>query len=446
MTEHHAVALDVGGVVYYDEPFELAWIHRVLARACETDPSFTVPDLIGDMEIFYAASRQARARTNTVFSRPLARESWLKVRAEWNDLVQPIPGAVDAVRQLAGRYDVCVVANQPPECVDALGRLHLRDTLKLVALDSIVGYAKPDPRLLGWALASLGLRAGQMLVVGNRWDHDIAPAQALGCPTVLICPDDGWSRAARLRPGCRDRVSGDEKLVHQSAACDRCRSRRSEPGRAGNDAHPDPCRTSPRRETGMKIALLNPPFRLPADPSRWISVPPQGYGGIQWVVATLLDGLLAAGCELALLGAPGSPEAPGLTVVDVVNRTSAEEWLADSRVDVVHDHTNGDLLPPQTTLPTLSTFHLTGAPRRRANCVYVSDAQRTGAGSATAPVIRLPVNPQRYLFTDDKQDYLLFLGRVSRHKGVKRPRHSRLPLAYHCGLPVRAGSRTISPR
>jgi hypothetical protein len=57
----------------------------------------------------------------------------------------------------------------------------------------------------------------------------------------------------------------------------------------------------------MKIALLDPPFRLRTDASRWIARPPQGYDGIQWVVATLIDGLLAAGCELALLGAPGSP-------------------------------------------------------------------------------------------------------------------------------------------
>src|SRR5262249_45697667 len=67
--------------------------------------------------------------------------------------------------------------------------------------------------------------------------------------------------------------------------------------------------------------------------------------------------------------------------------------------------------------------------------------QRTGAGSATAPVIRLPVNPQRYLFTDKKQDYLLFLGRVSRHKGVKEA----ATFAAAAGLPLRVAGPSWEP-
>jgi FMN phosphatase YigB (HAD superfamily) len=193
MTAYRAIALDVGGVIYYDEPFDLAWIHEVLGRAQAADPSFTLPDLIRDMTAFYGAGRQPRDRSNTVFSQPPARESWLAVRRRWNMLVQPIPGAADAVRQLAQRHNVCVVANQPPECVEALGRLGIGDVLQPVALDSVVGYAKPDPRLLDWTLSRLGCPPAETLVVGNRWDHDIVPAQALGCPATLIRPDDGWS-------------------------------------------------------------------------------------------------------------------------------------------------------------------------------------------------------------------------------------------------------------
>jgi len=112
----------------------------------------------------------------------------------------------------------------------------------------------------------------------------------------------------------------------------------------------------------MKIAQVNPPFRLPSDPTQWITVPPQGYGGIQWVVATLIDGLLAARCEVVLLGAPGNPSVKGLSVTDVTDSLAVADWLAGNRVDVVHDHTNGDLLPTRVTAPMLSTFHLTGAP------------------------------------------------------------------------------------
>lgn len=201
MKDVQLIALDVGGVIYFDEPFELAWIHQVLARAQATDPTFTVSSLIRDMKVFYTAAT-LRHHARTVFSQPLARESWLEIRALWGGLVQPIPDAVDAVRQLADWYDLCVVANQPPECAAALERLHLGDTFKLVALDSTVGYAKPDPRLLGWTLAKLRVSPAQTLVVGNRWDHDIEPAQTLGCLTTLIRPVHGWIAP----PGCDQEV------------------------------------------------------------------------------------------------------------------------------------------------------------------------------------------------------------------------------------------------
>ena len=191
----------------------------------------------------------------------------------------------------------------------------------------------------------------------------------------------------------------------------------------------------------MRVAMLNPPFRLPGHPADWITVPPQGYGGIQWVVATLIDGLLAAGWEVALLGAPGSPARRGLMVTNVTDRRGTVQWLATNRVDVVHDHTNGDLLPAIPTRPTISTFHLTGVPVQPANCVYVSESQRADAGSADAPVIRLPVNPDLYQFISQKQNYLLFLGRVSRHKGVMEA----AGFAAAAGLPLSVAGPSWEP-
>ncbi|GAA2848260.1 glycosyltransferase family 4 protein [Streptosporangium fragile] len=172
----------------------------------------------------------------------------------------------------------------------------------------------------------------------------------------------------------------------------------------------------------MRIAVVNVPLRVPGDPTRWITVPPQGYGGIQWVVSHLVDGLLALGHEVHLLGAPGSHAGhPDLRVVDAAEPAEMRRWLRGNRVDIVHDHSNGRItprdLPPGAAY--CSTHHLTGAPEIGLNCVYVSGAQRAAArAGAAAPVIRLPVNPDRYRFRRDKKDYLLFLGRISAHKGA----------------------------
>jgi|Tabmets5t2r1_1033131.scaffolds.fasta_scaffold11969_3 glycosyltransferase involved in cell wall biosynthesis len=168
----------------------------------------------------------------------------------------------------------------------------------------------------------------------------------------------------------------------------------------------------------MHVAVVNVPLRVSGDPHTWITVPPQGYGGIQWVVAQLVDGLLDLGHQVSLLGAPGSPNGrPGLTVIEAAEPADMQAWLSRARVDMVHDHSNGRVTRIGLAAPLVSTHHLTDTPADPVNCVYLSAAQRAAAG-ATGPVVRLPVNPRRYRLARRKRDYLLFLGRVSAHKGA----------------------------
>jgi glycosyltransferase involved in cell wall biosynthesis len=185
----------------------------------------------------------------------------------------------------------------------------------------------------------------------------------------------------------------------------------------------------------MRIAMVTIALRLPSDPSQWISVPPQGYAGIHWVVANLIDGLLDLGHEVFLLGAPGSAaDRPGLTVVDAAEIDDIHAWLATAAVDVVHDHSCGQLDPHRLPagLPRLSTHHLTGRPKDPHNAVYVSRAQRAMAGSHDAPVIRIAVNSKHYEFSRTKEPYLLFLGRVSTFKGT----YEAAAFAHAAGRPL----------
>jgi hypothetical protein len=168
----------------------------------------------------------------------------------------------------------------------------------------------------------------------------------------------------------------------------------------------------------MRIAMVNPPYRYSADTRQWITVPPQGYGAIQWVCAHLLTGMRELGHSMTLLGAPGSAWPADVEVLDL----PAEEfdaWAARAEVDVVHDHSNGLIDPAAVSgrAAFLSTHHLTGPPRRTVNCTYVSAAQRA---SGVGPVVPLPVDPARHEFRSNKDDYLLFLGRASPHKGCVR--------------------------
>lgn len=129
----------------------------------------------------------------------------------------------------------------------------------------------------------------------------------------------------------------------------------------------------------MRIAMLNPPFRYGADPNQWTTVPPQGYGGIQWVVSHLIDALVESGHEVLLLGAAGSAARLGQTVLPVTDAPTAAMELADHPVAIIHDHSNGAMVPESLTLPVVSTHHLTGSPARTATCAHMSGAERRQA-------------------------------------------------------------------
>ncbi|MFJ6696945.1 glycosyltransferase family 4 protein [Streptomyces sp. NPDC091272] len=197
----------------------------------------------------------------------------------------------------------------------------------------------------------------------------------------------------------------------------------------------------------LKVALVNIPLRVPGS-DKWITVPPQGYGGIQWVVANLMDGLLELGHEVFLLGAPGSLAGrPGLTVVPVGEPQEIQQWLRTSDVDVVHDHSGGVIgpagLPPATAF--LSSHHFTTRAVNPVGCTYSSRAQRAHCGGGDdAPVIPIPVDPARYRPAGGgvaKEDFLLFLGRVSPHKGALEA----AAFAHACGVRLVLGGPVWEP-
>lgn len=181
-----------------------------------------------------------------------------------------------------------------------------------------------------------------------------------------------------------------------------------------------------------RICLIAPPFR---SAHGWVTVPPAGYGGIQWSMANLMDGLIQFGFGLTLLGAPGSNwPADRVDVPEVRDADEIAGWLSGNQPPLVHDFANfsglnGDL-PAGTSY--CRTWQLTSVPPGCGNTVYVSQAQLDSMGLPPAPVVPLPVNPDRYRFYPDKDDYLLFLGRVSAWKGA----YEAAALAAHLGAPL----------
>jgi glycosyltransferase involved in cell wall biosynthesis len=207
----------------------------------------------------------------------------------------------------------------------------------------------------------------------------------------------------------------------------------------------------------LRIAVVAPP---------WFAVPPDGYGGIEAVVAGLADGLVDRGHDVTLIGAgpPGTraryipvydePQSQriGEAIPEVVHAAATARLLADLDVDVVHDHTlAGPLTACSRRAPTVVTAHgcVTGEPGRylrelgkAVGLVAISQAQRLRAPDLSwVGRVHNAVDVESFPVGAGSDGYLLFLGRLSPDKGA----HLAIEVARRVGMPIVLAGKVTEP-
>ncbi|HEV8653216.1 MAG TPA: glycosyltransferase family 4 protein [Actinomycetes bacterium] len=200
---------------------------------------------------------------------------------------------------------------------------------------------------------------------------------------------------------------------------------------APGDVRVAPTRYTPARSP-LRIALVAPP---------WFELPPKGYGGIEAMLFWLVQGLVARGHDVTLIGAgedhtgarflPTYAEPPtaklGQSFPEVIHALTATEYLDELEVDVLHDHTlAGPLLLRGTRIPAIVTSHgpITGELaeyyrmiNRYARLVAISEFQRTRAPHLQwAGMVHNAIPVAEYPFQAKKEEFVLFLGRMSAEK------------------------------
>ncbi len=188
--------------------------------------------------------------------------------------------------------------------------------------------------------------------------------------------------------------------------------------------------------TPLRIAMVAPP---------WFEVPPEGYGGIEAMCAVLVDELVSRGHEVILLGAgrdrtlgkfvPVLAEPPsvrlGDPMVETLYAALSARALQELDVDVVHDHCLvGPLAAAGRFAPTVVTGHgpmhadlghYYRALDDAIHLVAISESQRRDApdlpwaGTVHNAVV---VDDLPYRDRAGKEDWCLFLGRMSPEKGA----------------------------
>ncbi len=190
----------------------------------------------------------------------------------------------------------------------------------------------------------------------------------------------------------------------------------------------------------MRVAILAPP---------WIPVPPPGYGGIEQVLGLLATELTERGNDVTLFAAPGTHSIAhvlspledshphqiqmALYESDHVASAFARMEETDPPFEVLHDNCGftAFAFADRIDVPVVHTLH--GPFTRDTSAFYARHAYKASAVALSryqadqAPdnldvvaVIGNPIVVDDYPFRDEKDDYLLWIGRLNADKGPHR--------------------------
>ena len=220
----------------------------------------------------------------------------------------------------------------------------------------------------------------------------------------------------------------------------------------------------------LRVAMVAPP---------WFDVPPRKYGGIEAVLADLVDGLIDRGHDVTLIGVGEDrtrarlirtlPEALGDRLgepfPEVLHAARVARILDEVDVDVVHDHSMaGPLVAAGRDVPTVVTVHGPVAGElgeyyrqlgTTVSLVAISDHQRRIAPDLNwRATVHNALRVDGFPFRDEKEDWVFFLGRCVQDKGMHvaidaaRTAGRRIVLAAKCAEPLEKAyfEAEIAPR
>lgn len=94
--------------------------------------------------------------------------------------------AEECLRKLSKKYKIRIIANQTIGSEERLEKIGLLKYIKLVVASAEEGIAKPDLRIFEIDLIKADCKAEEAVMVGDRLDNDIVPANKIGMKTVWI--------------------------------------------------------------------------------------------------------------------------------------------------------------------------------------------------------------------------------------------------------------------
>ena len=127
-----------------------------------------------------------RAQTSPKPIVSAAEDYGVKVPAWRHDLEVLYPDTKEVLQRLSQKYKIGIIANQDFGTEQRLTDFNVHQHIDLVIASAEEGVAKPDLRIFQIALARADCKPEEAVMVGDRIDNDIIPANKIGMTTVWI--------------------------------------------------------------------------------------------------------------------------------------------------------------------------------------------------------------------------------------------------------------------
>ena len=115
-----------------------------------------------------------------------AEDYGVNVPAWRHDLEVLYPDTKELLQRLSQKYKIGIIANQDFGTEQRLTDFNVHQYINLVIASAEEGVAKPDLRIFQIALARADCKPEEAVMVGDRIDNDIIPANKIGMTTVWI--------------------------------------------------------------------------------------------------------------------------------------------------------------------------------------------------------------------------------------------------------------------
>lgn len=194
MTGIRWIFFDMGSTLI-DE--SLAMEHRIREVIEGTDITY---EQFTEKKVFFAKQNKP-ADLETIRFFGLTKTPWHK------EDERLYPDAEECLSRLHRHYKIGIIANQSYGSKERLRRFGILEYIDLIVASAEEGVAKPDRRIFERALERAGCKPEEAVMVGDRLDNDIVPANGIGMFTV-------WIRQGNWKDACpREESEQPDRVV-----------------------------------------------------------------------------------------------------------------------------------------------------------------------------------------------------------------------------------------